>query len=170
MAWTTPKTWSVNELVTAANMNAQLRDNLLYLKGEQDFLRSRPFGSQYYTLSSAIQTTSTSYVDVDATNIKVTVSGTRPGWILVWAMFTAYKWTSGNGYFRLIYDGYYVPGTGDPALLKVLNTHLTIQLAQAFYAPTGGTHDFKLQFKTTSQALDVSPSLPVCLFALSLGV
>jgi hypothetical protein len=28
MPWTTPKTWSVAEVVTAANMNAQLRDNL----------------------------------------------------------------------------------------------------------------------------------------------
>lgn len=31
MAWTTPRTWSVNELVSAANMNAHVRDNLSYL-------------------------------------------------------------------------------------------------------------------------------------------
>jgi len=29
MAWTAPKTWSVGEVVTAANMNIHLRDNLL---------------------------------------------------------------------------------------------------------------------------------------------
>lgn len=34
MAFTTPKTWSVGELVTAANMNTHLRDNLSYLKGQ----------------------------------------------------------------------------------------------------------------------------------------
>ena len=28
MGWTTPKTWSVGEVVTAANMNLHLRDNL----------------------------------------------------------------------------------------------------------------------------------------------
>lgn len=28
MAWTTPKTWTVGEVVTAANMNLHLRDNL----------------------------------------------------------------------------------------------------------------------------------------------
>lgn len=33
MAWTAPKTWSVGELVTAANMNTHVRDNLSYLKG-----------------------------------------------------------------------------------------------------------------------------------------
>jgi hypothetical protein len=31
VAWTTPATWSTSELVTAAKMNAQVRDNLLFL-------------------------------------------------------------------------------------------------------------------------------------------
>lgn len=31
MAWTTPKTWTVGELVTAANLNLQIRDNLLVI-------------------------------------------------------------------------------------------------------------------------------------------
>lgn len=31
MAWTSPKTWSTSELVTAALLNTQLRDNLNYL-------------------------------------------------------------------------------------------------------------------------------------------
>lgn len=29
MSWTTPKTWTVGEILTAADMNSQLRDNLL---------------------------------------------------------------------------------------------------------------------------------------------
>jgi hypothetical protein len=32
MAWTTPRTWVTSELVTAAVMNAHVRDNLVYLK------------------------------------------------------------------------------------------------------------------------------------------
>jgi hypothetical protein len=31
MPWTTPKTWTVGEVVTAANMNAQVRDNFAYI-------------------------------------------------------------------------------------------------------------------------------------------
>jgi hypothetical protein len=31
MAWTTPKTWSTNEVVTAANANTHWRDNLSFL-------------------------------------------------------------------------------------------------------------------------------------------
>ena len=36
MAWTAPRTWVTNEVVTAANMNTHVRDNLSYLKGETD--------------------------------------------------------------------------------------------------------------------------------------
>lgn len=32
MAWTTPKTWASGEIVSAANLNTHLRDNLNYLK------------------------------------------------------------------------------------------------------------------------------------------
>jgi hypothetical protein len=33
MAWTAPSTWTVGQLVTAATMNTNIRDNLNYLKG-----------------------------------------------------------------------------------------------------------------------------------------
>lgn len=35
MAWTAPKTWSVNEVVTAANVNTHLRDNLNWLANDK---------------------------------------------------------------------------------------------------------------------------------------
>lgn len=31
MAWTTPKTWATNEVVTSANLNTHLRDNMLFV-------------------------------------------------------------------------------------------------------------------------------------------
>lgn len=36
MAWTTPRTWATSEVVTAAMMNEQVRDNETYLKGRTD--------------------------------------------------------------------------------------------------------------------------------------
>lgn len=39
MAWTNPKTWSVGELVTAANLNTHVRDNLNVI-GEHLYARS----------------------------------------------------------------------------------------------------------------------------------
>lgn len=32
MAWTTPKSWTVGELVSAADLNEQIRDNMDHLK------------------------------------------------------------------------------------------------------------------------------------------
>ena len=32
MAWTPPKTWTIGELVSAADLNAQVRDNMTHLK------------------------------------------------------------------------------------------------------------------------------------------
>ena len=36
MAWTSPRTWNVGELVTKLIMDTHIRDNLLYLKGIAD--------------------------------------------------------------------------------------------------------------------------------------
>lgn len=36
MAWSAPRTWTTGETVTAAIMNAHVRDNLTYLKTQQD--------------------------------------------------------------------------------------------------------------------------------------
>jgi len=36
MAWTTPRTWVTQELVTVANLNEQIRDNMLLLKTSID--------------------------------------------------------------------------------------------------------------------------------------
>lgn len=75
MAWTTPKTWTVDELVTASMLNTHLRDNLNYLfsgRGGGGTAVLRDNSGQYTT-------TSTSFVDVDATNLKIdlTLSGTK---------------------------------------------------------------------------------------------
>lgn len=57
MAWTTPRTWATNELVTAAMMNEQLRDNLNYLLNPNSF---------YVASTGTYTTTSTSPVLVNA--------------------------------------------------------------------------------------------------------
>lgn len=73
MAWTTPATFIANQIVGASDLNTQLRDNLNYL------FASRPTGITNYQNGSNYTTTSTSFVDVDATNVKLTLtlSGSR---------------------------------------------------------------------------------------------
>ena len=38
MAWVAPRTWIVNEVVTAAELNTHIRDNELYLKSQTDLI------------------------------------------------------------------------------------------------------------------------------------
>jgi hypothetical protein len=52
MAWTTPKTWSVGEVLTAANMNIHLRDNQL---AEGPHLIARKASDESVISSTALQ-------------------------------------------------------------------------------------------------------------------
>ena len=49
MAWTAPRTWVTNEIVTAAQMNAHVRDNTRFLKGlDGELLRVLFSTTAYY--------------------------------------------------------------------------------------------------------------------------
>jgi hypothetical protein len=65
MTWTTPQTWVAGSVVSAAQLNEQLRDNLTYLL-------SRPH--QRIIRNAGYSTTSTSFVDIDSTNLSITLT------------------------------------------------------------------------------------------------
>lgn len=54
MAWSTPRTWSVNEVLTAANMNTYISDDLRWLG--TDFPRATATGTLSVATGSAFQT------------------------------------------------------------------------------------------------------------------
>ena len=83
MAWTTPKTWADDELVTANVMNTHIRDNL-------NVLYERPLDWLNYLPGSDYTTTSTSWVDVDGTNLKLTVTPATSR-VFVLATFEGYS-------------------------------------------------------------------------------
>lgn len=66
MAWTTPRTWATNELVTAAMLNEQLRDNM-------NTLYSPNYNSVKVNTSGS--TTSATFVSI--ASLSVTTSGRR---------------------------------------------------------------------------------------------
>lgn len=82
MSYTTPKTWAVNELVTASLMNQQVRDNLLYLK-------SPPVQSTA-NYASGPWVSSTSFVTVQGISMSLSTS-TR---VLIMAQGAIYGNTS----------------------------------------------------------------------------
>jgi hypothetical protein len=66
MAWTSPRTWSTGELVTASIMNTHVRDNL-------NALKTPPKGK--VTLTGNVSTTSTSEVDLTGATTTFTTAG-----------------------------------------------------------------------------------------------
>ena len=52
MAWTSPRTWTVGETLTAANMNTHVRDNLNWLANDRPRCRANMTGSQNITDST----------------------------------------------------------------------------------------------------------------------
>lgn len=65
--WTPPLTWDTGRLVTAADLNTQIRDNLLYLKS--------PPIKRLYNIS--LVTSSTAYVPIVETQSIITQPGGR---------------------------------------------------------------------------------------------
>lgn len=71
MAWTTPRTWVVGELVTAALLNTHLRDNLDAL----------PRASDTAAVDTSQTTTSTSYTDLATAGPAVTLTTGTKAWV-----------------------------------------------------------------------------------------
>jgi len=94
MAWTTPKTWAVDELITATNLNTHLRDNLNALKSPPKDLVD--ISAANYTVGS------TSWQDVDAAlTLSLTTAG---GDVLVGFVGSISHSSTNNIYFGLEVD------------------------------------------------------------------
>lgn len=144
MAWTSMTNLSTGDLVSEADMDA-IRGNIEYLLDPNKQIIKHDNGADYTT-------TSTSFVDVDATNLSLTIT-TNGGPVLVSAAFT---WGANTGnitvYFDLDVDGasytsskgvhfeYYPASTG---------SHLG-GFSVLVDGLTAGSHTFKLQWKVGS--------------------
>ncbi len=137
--WTTPKTWNIGELVTAADLNAQLRDNLSALKNPP---------SAHYTLNETAnyQTTSTVFVDVDSTKLKFTLN-TNGGDVMVhFHGVLNGPYGSTLGYLDVAVDGVRVGGA-DGIIGKVIFGGETFAFTVLVRGLSAGEHTFALQWK-----------------------
>jgi len=140
MAWTTPRTWAVNEQLTAALMNEQVRDNLSYLYDNMQGKLVTGYDYDYGKQS----TTSTSYTD---TTISVTITTTLQCTLLIIAH--AKLRTTGGG----SYPADVAIHNGTTQLLERTNTLQEYREETWVLRVPGkaaGTYTYKLQFKITS--------------------
>jgi hypothetical protein len=184
--WTAPKTWGTGELVTAADMNTYIRDNLLYLKGANSLT--------YAEVNSSYSTTSGSWNDVDSSNLALNV--TTSGGLLILGMRGAVR--TGNGStgietrsqaeFDITRDGNRLGGThGSMAWFPPQNDYSNpglIPYVRAFQvllpSLAAGSYTFRLQWRcyqynpsgSNTVFLDNSASggVPVLFYALEVAV
>src|SRR3712207_4948156 len=98
--WHTPKSWSTGELVTATNLNEQLRDNL-------EFLKAPPNNAYLLNEAANYTTTSTSFVEVDGAGSELTLSLTTAGGdvLIVFNGVVANSAAGSTVYFDVLIDG-----------------------------------------------------------------
>ena len=76
MAWTTPKTWSVSEVLTAANMNTYLRDNTDWIGTSHPHCRVYNSANISITTSGTAQAVTFDSERYDVANMHSTSSNT----------------------------------------------------------------------------------------------
>lgn len=139
MAWTTPKTWVVGEPLTAPDLNAHIRDNLMALKDPPtDLVRlDEPID---YT------TTSTAFVPVDSSilNLSLVTSG---GDVMI-VFFGNIVNNSQATFIDIEFDG--VMMGGDEGLGRAPNLHSLCCLSILKTGVIPGAHTIRLMWRVTA--------------------
>lgn len=143
MTWVEPKTWSVDELVTASNLNTHLKGNLNALKNPptDEYVCDE---SNYYT------TTSTSFVNVDGTNLSLTIT-TTGGDVMVGFNASFYNNASTAIHLDVDVDG--AREAGDDGIVHINEPAAPFWIPGSFVrlitGLSAGSHTFKLQWKVS---------------------
>lgn len=139
MAWTTPKTWASEPLIST-DLNTHVRDNLNHLKGRLD-------GSlaAQYAVSATHSTTSLTFVDMDATNLSFELT-TTGGDVMVTFVCLGFHDTAG----RRVELGIHFDGADHIcAYGRFGNDGVPINFVQIFNVPAG-TYTFKMRFRVSA--------------------
>lgn len=143
MAWTKPRTWSVNEQLTAALMNEQVRDNLSYLD-------SKTLAKVTQVANAPNQsTTSTSFVDVTNSSKTFTASVTGRALILVYINGRIVGDYGGFVTHQIVDDGGSLLGNQYPAARHTGKNEpdTTLALASIMSVTKDTEYTVKLQWK-----------------------
>lgn len=146
MPWTSPRTWTPGEIVTASLLNTHLRDNLNAL------LSGRPLAFSVRTGTADYSTASTSFVEVDSTNLALTLTltGTR-------AIVYATAMISGSQSANIAYVDWSVDGGARAGGTNGLAQHAlgttganfqTLTMLGVFSGLSPGTHTFRLVYRS----------------------
>ncbi len=163
MGWTTPKTWVPGEVLSASDFNTHLRDNL-------NALLTRPLGAVLWSNGADYTTSSTSFVDIDGTNLAKTIT---PVSTKVLLLFSATAYIGGlTSYFDFTVDGTRLGGANglQVAGSSAVNTTMPVFMAAVVTVTPGAVHTFKVQWKASGGTISLyaNTTFP-SLIALEIG-
>jgi hypothetical protein len=143
--WTSPVTWNPGQVVAASDLNAQLRDNLIYLFARPQNVVKRDNGANYTT-------TSTSFVDIDGTNLKITLNISGGAVLLGFtgvAVGGSIVTNAGPAAFDFLIDSTRYASAGTDGLVANANTAYWngVSMAALVTGLSAGSHTFKVQWK-----------------------
>lgn len=148
--YTTPRTWTAAELVTASIMNAHVRDNF-------DYLKARPVARTADYDGTVFSTSSTSFVDITGASVSITTSGSSRLLILACVNLTGVGLS--NGEVTALLDGVNL-GDASAGMCRInmarhdiLHNYVITHVTSA--AVSDGAHTVKLQLKTAAGTLSV---------------
>ena len=134
MAYTTPKTFAANDILTASEMNTYVRDNTVALKAPP---------SDQYSGELSDGTSSATFVDVDATNLSLTITTTggdvRIGYV-GWCDNTF------DIFLDVDIDGTRFQNTTN-GIMRNNTTKQNLSFVVVATGLSAASHTFKLQFK-----------------------
>lgn len=146
MPYTSPRTWLVGEVPTAAIFNTHLRDNLIALKDPPTAIYNVNEAADY-------STSSTSFVDVDGTDLALSIT-TTGGDILVGFVGNVVN-NANCAAFDVTLDG--VRQAGDEGIIQaghIRSDHaLPVSFAYLIRSVSAGAHTVKLQWRVDASAV-----------------
>jgi hypothetical protein len=141
--WTAPRTWTTGDLVAAGDLNTHLRDN-------QEWLKTPPFvEKKQVNIPASYTTTSTTLVDIDATNLSLTLATTGGNVLVGFIGYVSASPATPAVILQLVVNGTAV--TGDYFTARAANAPDTA--LNFTYLHTGlaaGTHTFKMQWRVSA--------------------
>jgi hypothetical protein len=143
-SWTTPNTVTALDVASASNHNTYIRDNLLFLLSGKQIVN-------YRAASGAYTTTSSTFVQIDSTNLSATLTVTSGRVKVEFGGFFAVANAGVSGEIDLFIDNV-DQGTVMRGVLNSnlwLNYHIILTLA-------AGSHTIDFRWKTNGSTLTLA--------------
>lgn len=146
MAWTAPRTWAPGDLLGSATLNAEIRDNLLAL--------ATPPGEAIKYGGGNKTTGSTTFVDMDATNLKISLTQFRGAVALSFNANFTHDTNAAFIYVDFVIDSVRYQTSNNGSWLTRPNIIGEVHACQIDMVVSGlsvpGSHEFKVQWRTSA--------------------